>query len=327
MGRSGTTLLQSILDAHPEVVAPPESYFMLHLYTKYRRQKKWNDQVITSFIGDLYTDRQFRLFWKVDREEVEASFRAVAPIRSYAQACNAVRLCFNKAYENGNLSLIGDKKPVHTDFPHLIFKLYPDAKVVHMIRDPRGTANGQIKTFKRKDAIAIGLRWSDVNRNVGKLKAQYPNQYHLLKYESLIENPEETVRTLCDFLEIPFSDSMLQYREQVIQRYDEQSALIREKHSSLLKPIDPAIAEKWKTSLTKEQIKCVEYASFNVANEFGYRFERPKPTILMRLKAPISRLKLTVGFSIIKLFFALPFWVRRFVFNMRSRNTDHKYQK
>ena len=45
MGRSGTTLLQSILDNHSGIVVPPESYFMIHLDKKYGSIKNWNKQI------------------------------------------------------------------------------------------------------------------------------------------------------------------------------------------------------------------------------------------------------------------------------------------
>ena len=49
MGRSGTTLLQSILDNHSCIVVPPESYFMIHLDKKYGSLKKWDNKIISKY--------------------------------------------------------------------------------------------------------------------------------------------------------------------------------------------------------------------------------------------------------------------------------------
>ncbi len=326
MGRSGTTLLQNILDAHPTIVSPPESYFMLHLYTKYKNKTVWSDQDIVQFIDDLYTDRPFRLVWKLERSEVEASFKAAEKITSFAEACNVVRTSFHQAYKIDQLQILGDKNPSYTQFTKRIMRVYPKAKVIHMIRDPRGTANGHIHTFKRTDILAIGTIWSYTNLRIKRLSIQYPNQYYLLKYEDLVDNPKMVIQDLCTFLAIDFSEDMLAYRERVVEQFDEYTEHFKDKHRSLLKPIDPAIAEKWKTSMTKSQIRQIEYTTHRVAKQFGYVFDRPKPTLGMLFKQPISSLKLMVGFTILKVYFAVPFAVRKWVLNIRSKRTDHKFQ-
>jgi len=326
MGRSGTTLLQNILDAHPTIVSPPESFFMLHLYTKYKNKKEWSEKDIAQFIDDLYTDRPFRLVWKIERMEVEAAFEAAGKITSFADACNAVRTSFHQAYKNDQLEILGDKKPSYTRFTKRIMRVHPNAKVIHMIRDPRGTANGHINTFKRSDVLAVGILWNYSNLRVKRLSVKYPDQYCLLKYEDLVNDPDKTIRELCTFLNIDFSDEMLAYRERVVERFEGYTEHFKDKHRSLLKPIDPSIAEKWKTSMTPHQIRQIEYTTHRVANQFGYFFDHQKPTFGMLVKKPFSYLKLMLAFSVVKIYFAVPFAVRKWVLKKRSERGDHKFQ-
>ena len=51
-GRSGTTLLSTILDSHPKVASATESRFLLILWQKYKRMKKWNAAKAEVFFED-----------------------------------------------------------------------------------------------------------------------------------------------------------------------------------------------------------------------------------------------------------------------------------
>ncbi len=324
MGRSGTTLLQNILNAHPNVVVPPESFFVLNLYDKYKDKKKWDQSLITSFIDDLYTDRPFRLVWQISKKDILKKFELHAPISNFEEACNLVRLSFNKTNDE-QVKIIGDKNPIYARFTEKIMKVHPKAKIIHMIRDPRGTANGHINTFKRKDALAVGSIWSLHNQIIESLEKKFPQNYYLLKYEDLIGKTEDTLKSLCEFLTIEFNPSMLEYRSMVNERFNDYGDKLKKKHINLLKPIDQSIADKWKQSLTKRQIKNIEYTTHDLATSYGYKFAKPKMDFYIFCCLPISKLKYRLIFRFILIYFWLPFPMRKFILAIRSTLSDHKY--
>ena len=326
IGRSGTTLLANILDAHPNIVVPPESFFVLHLERKYKHEKIWSEATISKFIDDVYVDRPFRLMWKVPRNVVEESFGQKPKITTFNEACNRIRASYNSSFKEKNIALFGDKHPIYSNFSGRMMQINPDAKLIHMVRDPRGTGSGQIKTFNRKDALAVGYLWSRYNGNLLKLKILYPKNYFLLKYEDLVLNPEETVRCVCDFLEIPFDEMMMEYRKKTIDRFEDYTQAITKKHESLMRPIDPKMAEKWKQNLTKEQIEHLEYTTHEVASQLGYSFDKPNVGFLTNLKLPFSKLKVKVILGIVTLFFNLPFALRKVVLSLKSMLLDHNYK-
>ncbi len=325
MGRSGTTLLQSIMDAHGAIVVPPESYFVLHLYKKYHKKKNWDARTLSKFMDDLYTDRPFRLMWRVPRASLEEAFAQAGEINSMGDALNVVRSSFRGSYKQKSIVRFGGKKPIYSMFTKRIMDVNPNAKIIHIMRDPRGTANGQINTFKKKDALAIGYLWTWNNKSVLKLKEKYPDQYFLLKYEDLIENTEDTMRSVCEFLELPYEPSMMDYRSTTTKRFTEYTETYKDKHRSLLKPIDKSIAEKWKKSLLPKHRKHVEYATADLAQQFGYGFEKPKSDLTILLRTPLSKLKIFMGVVAIRTFFSIPFFIRKSILQLRSRLTDHKY--
>ena len=325
MGRSGTTLFQSILDAHSAIVVPPESYFVLHLYSKYFHVKKWDTNIKKKFIEDLYTDRPFRLVWRVPKENLLEAFNEAPTILNLGEALNIVRSSFRDSYKQKEIIRFGGKKPIYSMFTKRIMKVNPNAKIIHIVRDPRGTANGQINTFKKKDALAIGYMWNWNNKTILKLKKKYPNQYFLLRYEDLIENTETTMKAVCHFLEVPYESSLMEYRTTTTKRFTEYTEEYKNKHRSLLKPIDKSIAEKWKKTLQTKHRKEIEYVTSDLAKQFGYHFKKPKSDLWTFLRMPVSKFKMIFGVNIIRMYFSIPFFVRKFILGIRSRLTDHKY--
>ncbi len=325
VGRSGTTLFRSILNAHSNIVVPLESYFILHLQGKYQHITSWTEPVIKSFIDDLYTDRPFRLVWRVPRVEIEEAFASFPDLSTFYEACNVVRIAFQNSYKTKDIKWIGDKKPMYRHFTLRMMRLFPDSKIIHIVRDPRGVGLGHLKTFNFKDAMAIGYMWAQGNRRILKLKELYPNQYFFIKYEDLVLDTEGTMRKVCAFLEVPFEEEMLNYQSKVNARFDDYTETMKDKHRSLLKPIDIKIAEKWKTDLSPEQRKQIEIVTWEVANNLGYRFDKPKSSFGIELQKPLSKLKVWLDRNGTRLFFALPFSFRKFVLFLRSKHSDHKY--
>src|SRR5690554_7919810 len=66
--RSGTTLLQTMLDSHPNICAPLESRFVLHLKNKYHSKTIWNKSLKTQFVKNLFKEQKMVLFWELDQD-------------------------------------------------------------------------------------------------------------------------------------------------------------------------------------------------------------------------------------------------------------------
>lgn len=325
MGRSGTTLLQNILDAHPNITIPPEAFFPLHLYHKYKNETIWSNQTIKNFIDDLYTDRPFRIRWNVARKDVENAFIAYKAT-SYKEACNVVRSAYKSSFKIKKIDCFGDKNPTYANMTKRIMEIDPSAKILHMVRDPRGSGNGRLTTFKMKDALFVGLSWANSNERILKLKEKYPNQYYLVRYENLIEHTEETIKAICQFLEIPFQPIMLSYREETVKEYNQYSTILREKHESVLKPIDKKIADKWKIQLSKQQLADIELTTYKTAKKLGYHFKKPKLSLSIIFRLPVAKFKALLIYTVVSVYFYLPFPIRKFILTIRSYLWDKKYK-
>jgi hypothetical protein len=91
-------------------------------------------------------------------------------------------------------------------FADAIFAGYPSARMIHMIRDPRRDA-GRC----RRRWAAVGwetARWLASARLAERNRRRYPGRYRVVRFESLVAAPDDTLRGLCAFLDERFEPSM-----------------------------------------------------------------------------------------------------------------------
>ena len=96
-----------------------------------------------------------------------------------------------------------------------IFAAYPDAKMIHMIRDPRDRYEASASRWSRGKgkvggAIAKWLYSMDLAK---RNQRRYPDRYQIVRYEALVTHPEETLCDVCAFLEEGCTPAMLMSKE------------------------------------------------------------------------------------------------------------------
>ena len=219
-GRSGSTLLQSILDAHPNICAPLESKFALHLNNKYRKTTDWNKKTINEFITDVYSNRKFRLFWGVNPEELRTLFSNYE-INSFSDACKIVYLSHHSMFDKDDIKLIIDKNPFHSRFVTDLLNIFPEAKFIHLIRDPRAVTYSHIKSLNHINInLALATtEWLYLNNLIEGVKLKSPDIFYEIKYEHFIANPKEELIKLFHNLNLPFLPELLSANATIENKY------------------------------------------------------------------------------------------------------------
>jgi hypothetical protein len=204
--RSGTTLLQSLLGAHPRIAAPPEMHFILRV------------AYFADYFGDLADDANLRralrealnppvdILSECGFEEDPLFERAAAGPRTYAGLFAAIMQDY--AERNGKQRW-AEKTP--SQRPDDIWNLFPDAQVVHVIRDPREVvASSRDMPWERRSpaAIAIDLRQFTLE-SVERGRRAGPSRYLQVRYEDLAGEPEALLRVVCAFLGEDYDPGML----------------------------------------------------------------------------------------------------------------------
>lgn len=100
-----------------------------------------------------------------------------------------------------------EKTPSHIYCMDRIFKLYPDARIILLIRDGRDTAVSLYKRYGDFDRAV--RRWVDDNR-AGEPYWNHP-QVLKLNYETLVDDFENQMRAVCAFIGEPFDERLLEF--------------------------------------------------------------------------------------------------------------------
>jgi len=227
--KSGTSLLRSLLNGHNDLFTIPiESHiFMLLGYwidNEYRKQKpenvqsgeilerfcnfiKENNQLDNPFGGSNATGFFNENKFKQSMENIQDAFDDKKTIELY----------FESIHQSLNDSELGDLRVVeksveNAEFALELNKYFPNAKFVHIIRNPYANLVSMRKFKMTGNQYPILRRILKTLYNsyyfLEKNKRLIEN-YHVLKYEDLVSSPEATMNQICDFLEIDFEPILL----------------------------------------------------------------------------------------------------------------------
>lgn len=316
MGRSGTTLMQTMLDAHKNTVAPFESRFLLHFKNKYQSVRNWSIKRKKEFIKDVLKEQKISLFWDIDINKLESYLEKLPQDGTYLTACKMVYLSNKSIFEKATIRCIIDKNPVYSWLIPLILDLVPNAKFIHLVRDARGCVNSTLK-FKSGMERKIANGWNTVNHYIESFKKSRQESFITLRYEDLLNDPEIHLTKLCAFLDLEFQPQMLTYH-QAMSNYaevylnapkDKRTTQLRQLgfeqvHNNITKPINPLRIDSWKNKMSKKQIDQVSSISQFYLNKYGYL-----DNINQAKNKPYSTIELFI-FHKIQLYYRLPIWLR-----------------
>jgi hypothetical protein len=277
--RSGTTLLSTLFDAHPNVKIPPEFPIMLPLYQRFRKVKNWDEAAIRQFVGFIFQHNVFihRTLenLKIDREEFTAGLlkmQGKGTIRDFLKAVNASGYSL---FPKEEILMIGDKNPVYSIYTKRFMKIFPDARFVCIIRDYRDNFVSMRKLADLKlEAPSLVLqvyRWKYVARLFLACREKHPDRFHLIRYEDLVEKPETVMQDICAFLGLPYEPSVFDFhrkKEETMKTYN--NPLIERFHGSLMNPVNKSRMDQWKTSLTPAKVAMADQVAGRYADRLGY---------------------------------------------------------
>jgi hypothetical protein len=191
-----------MLDSHPELAIPPESYFLVALAKRRRLAVKKPVFDLERFITALLGHRRFSL-WGLPPDRVRAVLERRAPT-TFSGAFRAIYALY--ADEQGK-PRYGDKTPWYVHHISFLKRMFPEARFLHVVRDGRDVILSQ-----RKEAVTGAMVWRGAIR-AGQRASRLlgPESYMDVRYEELVPSPEKTLRSVCRFVSIPFRSEMLEY--------------------------------------------------------------------------------------------------------------------
>jgi hypothetical protein len=236
-GRSGTTLLRMMLDAHPELTIPPETRFVPRLI----RVCRGADATPADASRLLAAERNWADFG-IDAADVEHRL-AAAPAVTPATGVRA----FYEAYaERIGKPRWGDKTPAYGARMPMIGRALPEARFVHLVRDGRDVALSwrRFRESRRDDPLTLA-HWAGVWREtVGEIRAKSKRVDHYLelRYEDLVSEPRQSLERVCELVALPFDAAMLDYHATAAERLAELASGLPPKGEQQARSADDRIA-------------------------------------------------------------------------------------
>lgn len=280
--RSGTTLLRLMLNAHPDIAVPPESRFITEFYEG--RAEVDAD----AFLARLETHERFQL-WDLPIEAVRSELGDDKTV-AFRKAAEAPYQAW--MHVNGKARW-GDKTPRYIESIPLLHGLWPEARFVHLVRDGRNVALSYADVpFGPKTVAKAADLWARrVRAGLSSGRALDAGRYLEMRYEDLVEDTEEQIKRLCDFLETNFDPAMLDDTARARGAIKERSARF-----------NPHITEKpttgireWQTQMPDDQVEVFETVGGDVLTQLGYERRFPEPSLGARVMATLGKAGAPVG--------------------------------
>ena len=260
VGRSGTSLLQSMLNAHSEMSFIPETHF-LRKYV-FKSSTVVDAKNIDSIIETFNNDDDF-LRARIPAEQI------VKIGMEYVDIYDALLAVYLK---RKGKEIIGDKDPRNIDFLSQLNAFYPEGKVIHMIRDPRDVVLSRTKADWSKGRpfyLHAYMYITQIKRGRRLGKEKYGIDYKEIFYEDLIGDPVKVLNELCEFLNVNFEEKMLDFSNSAKELVDKGEMQWKKE---TIGPLLVGNMNKWKRELTEEQIGLIQCVCKPVFNKNMYSY-------------------------------------------------------
>lgn len=273
--RSGTTLLRSLLDAHPNVIIPLEHSNMIHLYMKYRSKKtRITDQISEQFIKDFLQAKIIREQWKLNADDIIKNMQTLNGRKfSFTAMIKMVYAGYQSVHPKENILVMGDKSPVNSLYAPEIVKVFPDAKFIHVVRDYRANLASMLKLdIFSPSASVILMQWTKSARQISRLAVIYPDRFLVIRYEDFVNDPATYFRKICVFLEIPYIAEVLEpEKRKKTVKSSYASDFITTWQPDLAGNISTDNIDKWKSELSEKLKRKADFIAGRTGQSYGYR--------------------------------------------------------
>ena len=284
--KSGTSLLRSLLDAHPQLVVYPEEtgFFrrylpaiqgldleekvalaeekLIHIFT-------WNQQQPPpSQVG--FPDRDYS---GVHFEAVRLAMIGQLTLNGFrhdGDLLSAAILAFGQV--TGQLSddtlWWVEKTPYDERYAEQIYTWWPQARCIHIVRDPRDNFLSYHQKHAGWNARVFAQNWVDSTGAGLENRAHYGTEnYMIVRYEDLVQKPNETLSDICNYLGIYQTDMLW------VPTRNGEAWMGNSMFTERFKGISSTPVERWKGSLKPEDAGVIALLAGSLMGVLGYPVE------------------------------------------------------
>jgi hypothetical protein len=257
--RSGTKLLRDLLNQNPRFSIPEaETQFIPYFVRKYGTPPPFDQRhIFDSFCGELQRSTFFRYMQERGFTFSGQALAQAADLRDWSSIIESLLRSFGPRPEARD-AIFGDKTPRYLEAMGLLKEIFPAARFLHIIRDPRDSSLSAWRAWGLHP-YGVAQRWLESLESQRKVGSRL-GDYMELRYEDLITNAEATLRNVCRFLGCSFVPQMLR-----LSRSNENTGAAREKTEIISDNMN-----KYWHGLSTRQIRRIEEITFDQMIDLGY---------------------------------------------------------
>jgi hypothetical protein len=299
--RSGTTVLSRVIGNAEPVETLNELHFFGELTQLEVPPKPLATERAVQAVA-MTLARHARDYW-VEQPTAQEWMTARRIVSNLEDAdlvpANLFALTMAEIVEHSSAARICEQTPRNIYYARQILEAFPNARIVHVMRDPRAVLASQKARHKiRKlggsnvpssEVVRLWLNyhpfsmlrlWCSATREA--LALQTHERFRIVRYEDLITEPEETIKPLCEFLDLDYSSEMLD-----VPHWG--SSTVEHSESAGL---SSAALDKWQTVLDGAEIAYCERRTRQERKTFAYADSDDSRSVLpgylgMGLRLPI----------------------------------------
>jgi hypothetical protein len=268
--RSGTSLLVSLLDGHPEVAMQPHE-------SKVFEWCDAADPVAALFEVTVYDE----LFpeGSEERRTFEGELRARMPgPTEFGAALLAVTAALAAVKSQAAARVWMEKTPKHLrSLPLFMERFGPETRFVISVRDPRAVFASNAKRWDRRgvhEAHQFCRRWCTSQALTRRFLREYPEAILVVRYEDVVREPQAWLEKVAAHLEVTFDPSLLE-----TSSFDRPWA--GNSSFGATQGIGTDALDRWKDYLDRREIAIVESLTAPYMAEYGYERQVARPAWLL----------------------------------------------
>lgn len=262
-GRSGTTLLRLMLNRGPEIAIPGETWYfrkLLRLWSWGRFLGKARlKQRIESLVSGYETFPELG----IDRSDLTRALQQI-DLSDPGQVLGVANIAFALREKKQRW---GDKTPGYITRLGMLRRIWPQAHIIHIIRDGRDVALSFMKAPFGPGTLAdAAMHWrKQVLCGLDKGQALYGANYLEIRYEDLVLKPRDVLGRVCNQTGLSLTDSMLMASE-------EDRRFVQNQHwlQNAAQEIRTDRIGVWRTKMSREDQKAFHAIAGDVLARLGY---------------------------------------------------------
>lgn len=281
--RSGTTMLARMLGAHSSILACNELHYFGSLWDPQDTDLKFSDPELVNLAAVLLA-RQTRGLWSGRPTDVEQNRgrRLVRDLSAHDRTGAGLFAAVLRHFaEDAGKAFACEQTPRNIFYAKQLLALYPNARIVHLVRDPRAVLASQKNRWKLRRLGAHHLPASEMLRNrvnyhpltISKLWASATEEamrldgharFMVVRFEDLAHDPQGGAQRLCSFLDLRYEPGMLE-----LPRWGSSNL----EHTSAQLGISVEVVDKWREHLSAGEALICEKITHHAMQHFHYPIE------------------------------------------------------